>query len=279
MSLGFVPSMGPLALRRSSLATAPLRSSIVCASRAANVRRARVMACAATPEDDAVSPPSAAEDPDVAVPEEMGAEDILSSPVFLKKKLEVVQRELVDARNAASAAEDAVAAEKDVYVRLAADFENYRRRSSKDLQTQDAKSTAKVCKEILGVLDNFERAISAVSPTTDKEISINSSYLAINKQLLDALVKLNVTPIEAVGEPFNPELHDAVNNTESDEYSEGVVCMQYQRGYAIEDNLIRPAMVVVSTGPGPSTDESDVTDDTENAAEVGAVDVNASATE
>jgi molecular chaperone GrpE len=237
------------------------------------------MACAATPEDDAVSPPSAAEDPDVAVPEEMGAEDILSSPVFLKKKLEVVQRELVDARNAASAAEDAVAAEKDVYVRLAADFENYRRRSSKDLQTQDAKSTAKVCKEILGVLDNFERAISAVSPTTDKEISINSSYLAINKQLLDALVKLNVTPIEAVGEPFNPELHDAVNNTESDEYSEGVVCMQYQRGYAIEDNLIRPAMVVVSTGPGPSTDESDVTDDTENAAEVGAVDVNASATE
>jgi molecular chaperone GrpE len=294
MSVGFVLSSVPLALRRSSLATVPLRPSAPHRSATATARRARVVATAASPDEDS-APASAAEEGIEsaesivdAAPEELGAEDILSSPAFLKKKLEVVQRELTEARAAAELAEEALTAEKDVYVRLAADFENYRRRSSKDLATQDSKSTAKVCNQILGVLDNFERAIMAVVPATDREKSINQSYLSINKQLLDALVKLNVTPIEAVGEPFNPELHDAVNNTESKEYAEGIVCTQYQRGYAIEETLIRPAMVVVSSGPGPATAgeeakavEEIVSDDVkaaakaEAAAEAAAVDVDA----
>lgn len=186
-----------------------------------------------------------------APPAEVGAEDILSSPAFLKKKLEVIQKELEEARTAVATAEDALDEEKAQYVRLAADFENYRRRSSQDLRAQDSKSTARVCREILTVLDNFERATQAVQPETEKEKSINSSYQAINKQLLDALVKLNVTPLETVGETFDPEFHDAIQNTESKEYADGIVCAQFQRGYTIGDVLIRPAMVAVSQGPGP----------------------------
>lgn len=258
--LGFVAAT-PLSLASRTTGGARLQKPLSRPLRTAPPRRrARVLALGAPPppppadEDGAPEEPAAAADAADAgadAAEEVGAEDILSSPVFLKKKLEVIQKELAEAKAAAEAAEDALDKEKDSYVRLAADFENYRRRSAKDLLSQDAKATAKVCREILGVLDNFERAVLAVNAETEKEKSINSSYQAINKQLLDALVKLNVTPVEAVGETFDPEVHDAIQNAESEEYAEGVVCTQFQRGYTINETLIRPAMVVVSSGPGP----------------------------
>lgn len=188
---------------------------------------------------------------------DVGVEDILSSPAFLKKKMEVLQKELAEANTALDAASDKVEYEKNQYIRLAADFENYRRRSSQDLRSQDVKSTAKVCKEILAVLDNFERATKAVNAETDREKAIDSSYQVINKQLLDALVKLNVTPVEALGEPFNPEIHEAIQYTSSDEYPEGIISAQCQRGYAIGEALVRPAVVIVSQGPGPEIAEGD----------------------
>lgn len=194
----------------------------------------------------------AAEGAEGAGAEEVGSEDILSSPVFLKKKLEVVMKELAEAKAKADAAEDTLDEKKAEYLRLAADFENYRRRSAGDMLKQDAKATAKVCKELVGVLDNFERAIAAVDAKTDAEAAIDKSYQAINSQLLASLAKLDVVAVEAVGEEFNPELHDAIQRAESDEYAEGVVCTQFQRGYTIGETLIRPAMVVVSAGPGPA---------------------------
>lgn len=265
LPLGFV-AVAPLSVVSRGAGWCGLRAPLGRALQSAPPqRRARVLALGGAPpppppEDEAEGegaeesvPAAEVDDADAA---EVGAEDILSSPVFLKKKLEVVQKELAEAKKSAEVAEDALDKEKDSYVRLAADFENYRRRSAKDLLAQDAKATAKVCREILGVLDNFERAVLAVNAETEKEKSIDSSYQAINKQLLDALVKLNVAPVEAVGETFNPEVHDAIQNAESDEYAEGVVCTQFQRGYTIGETLIRAAMVVVSTGPGPEGEEA-----------------------
>lgn len=193
-------------------------------------------------------------DVDADVPassEEVSAEDILNSPAFLKRKLEVVQKELADAKSKVDKADEAVDEEKQNYVRLAADFENYRRRSFEDLRQQDAKSTAKVCKQILSVLDNFERALSAVEPASEREQTIVKSYEAINRQLLDALIKLKVEPIDAVGQVFDPEVHEAIQRLESNEYGEDVVCQQYSRGYKIGSILIRAAIVGVSVGPGP----------------------------
>jgi molecular chaperone GrpE len=217
------------------------------------------------PSRDAAAAPAAA-DAGAASNGETTAEDILSSPAFLKKKLEVVMSELAEAKAAAEAAEDALASEKDTFVRLAADFENYRRRTSQDLRAQDAKATARVCKEILGVLDNFERAIAAVTPETDRESSIHGSYLAINKELLDALVRLNVTPVESVGQVFDPEVHEGIQSAESNDHPDGVVCAQFQRGYVIGETLIRPAIVAVSSGPGPDVPAgADTLDDTDAA--------------
>lgn len=193
-----------------------------------------------------VEEPSAAE-----ASAEVTADDILNSPTFLKKKLELVQKELIVAKEKTDVGDEAMIEEKERYVRLAADFENYRRRSVEDLRQQDAKSTAKVCKEILSVLDNFERATTAVEPETDKERTIVSSYSSINKQLLDALVKLDVEPIDSVGQVFDPEFHEAIQRMDSKEFVEDVVCQQFSRGYKIGDTLIRAAIVAVSVGPGP----------------------------
>lgn len=262
-NLGFVSCAPRVVATRGLPARLPLRRAGGAAGPAlAPRRRARVVALGgAAGPPPSPSEENGAEEEAPAVTErdggveadkvELGADDILSSPVFLKKKLEVVMKELNEAKEAKEAAEEAFDKEKDGYVRLVADFENYRRRSAADLLAQDAKATAKVCKEILGVLDNFERAILAVTAETEKEKGIDRSYQAINGQLLAALVKLNVTPVEAVGEVFNPEMHDAIQRADSDEYAEGVVCTQFQRGYMIGETLIRPAMVVVSAGPGP----------------------------
>lgn len=207
-----------------------------------------------SPEDAAanVGDESASPDNDVDSSGEVTADDILNSPTFLKKKLELVQKELIGAKEKVDKADEAIQEEKDKYVRLAADFENYRRRSVEDLRLQDVKSTAKVCRELMGVLDNFERATAAVNAQTDEERSIVSSYTAINKQLLESLEKLGVESIDSIGQVFDPEFHEAIQKLESDKFEEDVVCEQYQRGYKIGDSLIRAAIVGVSVGPGPN---------------------------
>lgn len=187
--------------------------------------------------------------------EEVTADDILNSPSFLKKKLELVQKELIELKSGGDKADEALNEEKQRYVRLVADFENYRRRSVEDIRQQDAKSTAKVCKEILNVLDNFERANKAVKPETEAEQKIVNSYQSISKQLLDALVRLKVEPIDAIGTVFDPQMHEAIQRMESNEYAEDVVCQQYSRGYQIGETLIRAAVVGVSIGPGPADGE------------------------
>lgn len=233
-----------------------------------------------SPDPDADAEAAAAEQPEVPVPEgaaekepvangeEVTADDILNSPSFLKKKLEIVQKELIEVRDAVTKAEDAVKDEKASYVRLVADFENYRRRSAEDMRKLETKSTAKVCKAILEVLDNFDRADAAVTAETEREKSIQGSYAAINKQLVEALVKLKVEPIESVGTPFDPEMHEAIQRQESTEYAENIVSAQYSKGYVIEDSLIRAAVVAVSAGPGPEVDETETKEAEEPAIDV-----------
>lgn len=209
------------------------------------------------PSEDEGEPKDEGDVNEEKMSEEVTADDILNSPAFLKKKLELIQKELIVAKDKLEKEEETLNNEKQRYVRLAADFENYRRRSMEDLRQQDSRSTAKVCKEILGVLDNFERATAAVDPQSEKERTIMNSYQSINKQLLDSLVKLKVEPIDAVGQVFDPEVHEAIQRLDSNEYVEDVVCQQYSRGYKIGDTLIRAAVVGVSVGPGPENDGND----------------------
>lgn len=216
---------------------------------------------------NAADDPTTPEVPKESPADEVTADDILNSPSFLKKKLEIVQKELFEAKSVVEKADESLEEEKSKYVRLAADFENFRRRSADDMRKLGSKSTAKVCKQIIDVLDNFERANGAVVAETEREQTIQKSYQAIYKQLMDSLAKLNVEPVDAVGKPFDPELHEAIQQVKSTEHGEGIVCEQFRRGYAIGDTLIRASVVAVSQGPGPETPEKETADE--------AVDVNA----
>jgi molecular chaperone GrpE len=185
--------------------------------------------------------------------EEESSQDILQSPNFLKRKLELVQQELEKAKSDISHWEKQYNEQKESYVRLVADFENYRKRMNKEKQDIAEVTKANVVRELISVLDNFERAAAAIVVQTESERKIHESYQALAKQLLDAMIKLNVEPIDAVGQPFNPNLHEAVNRVDSEDHEEGIVAMQYQRGYKIGERLVRPALCVVSSGPGPSS--------------------------
>ncbi|KAJ8901465.1 hypothetical protein NDN08_007311 [Rhodosorus marinus] len=175
--------------------------------------------------------------------------DILNSPAMLKKRIEVLQSELDESQAERERLEREVDSEKDSFIRLTADFENFRRRSSAEILESTEKASAKITKEFLTVLDSFERAASSVSPETEREEKINNAYQSINKQFVNTLEKLSIEPIEALGTPFNAEIHSAIQQQESTEYGDGIVMMQFQRGYKVGQRLIRPAMVMVSMGP------------------------------
>lgn len=132
--------------------------------------------------------------------------------------------------------------EKDKYLRLLAEYDNYRRRTAKEKTEAYGDASAKVIKEILPALDNFERAAEAES--SDQQYK--DGTIMIFNQLKDIIGKIGVVEIDALGSEFDPNFHQAIKQEHSDEYPENTVCQVFQKGYMLGDRLIRPAMVVVS---------------------------------
>lgn len=130
-------------------------------------------------------------------------------------------------------------------LRTQADFDNFRRRTIKEKEELGKYASAKLITELLPVIDNFERALSSAGESAD-----NSSYAKgvemIFRQLEGVLQAEGLTPMEVVGEPFNPEFHQAIMQVESDEYEEGTIVEVVQKGYLLKDKVLRPAMVKVS---------------------------------
>lgn len=143
------------------------------------------------------------------------------------------------------------------YVRMAADFDNFRKRQQRDAADQRLQITCSAISAILPVVDNFERARQQLDPQGDEAQALHRSYQGLYKQLVEALKDLGVAPMRVQGEPFDPNLHEAVLREPSDEYAEDVVIEELQRGYQLETRVLRHALVKVSMGPGPSADRSD----------------------
>jgi molecular chaperone GrpE len=132
------------------------------------------------------------------------------------------------------------------YMRIAADFENYRKRTSKEKEELDVQAKRNTILELLPVVDNFERARSHLKPQTDGEMTIHKSYQGVYKQLVDCLKRLGVSPMRPEGEQFDPNLHEAVMREPTDEHPEGTVLEELVRGYYIGDRVLRHAMVKVA---------------------------------
>jgi molecular chaperone GrpE len=138
------------------------------------------------------------------------------------------------------------------YMRIAADFDNFRKRQSRDQDDLRVQIACSTLSEILPVVDNFERARQQLDPQHEEAQALHRSYQGLYKQLVDVFKQLGVSPMRVEGEPFDPNLHEAVLREPSDDHGEDVVIAELQRGYHLNGRVLRHALVKVSMGPGPS---------------------------
>ena len=137
------------------------------------------------------------------------------------------------------------------YARLAADFENFRRRTTKEKENLELQAKKNVITVLLPVVDNFERARTQLKPETEGEKAIHSSYQGVYKTLVECLKKMGVSAMRPEGEEFDPNFHEAMLREQTDEYPEGTVIEQLMRGYVLGDTILRHAMVKVAVPKEP----------------------------
>ena len=128
--------------------------------------------------------------------------------------------------------------------RQMAEFDKFRKRTEKEKAAMFETGAKSVIEKILPVVDNFERGLASV-PEEEKDGAIAQGMQMIYKQLMTELENLDVKPIPAVGEEFNPEFHNAVMQTESEEFESGTVAQELQKGYTYRDSVVRHSMVAV----------------------------------
>ena len=143
-----------------------------------------------------------------------------------------------------AAMEEKIAGLEDRVKRQMAEFENFRKRTEKEKQTMFSMGERNVIEKMLPIVDNFERGLAAV-PENEKDTALASGMEMVYRQLVKQLEDLGVTPIEAVGQEFDPSFHNAVMQVESDEYPSGTVAQEFQKGYKYHDAVIRYSMVGV----------------------------------
>ncbi len=128
--------------------------------------------------------------------------------------------------------------------RQMAEFDNFRKRTEKEKSQMFETGAKSVIEKILPVVDNFERGLAAI-PEEEKGSGFADGMNMIYKQLMTELENIGVKPIEAVGEEFNPDFHNAVMQVESEEFESGIVAQELQKGYTYRDSVVRHSMVAV----------------------------------
>ena len=128
--------------------------------------------------------------------------------------------------------------------RQMAEFDNFRKRSEKEKTMMFDMGAKNVIEKILPVVDNFERGFTTVEET-DKNDAFVQGMQQVYKQLMTELEAIGVTPIEAVGQEFNPDFHNAVMQVESEEFESGIIAQEFMKGYMYKDTVVRHSMVGV----------------------------------
>lgn len=128
--------------------------------------------------------------------------------------------------------------------RQMAEFDNFRKRSEKEKSQMFDMGARSIIEKVLPVVDNFERGLAAV-PEKQKDDAFVTGMDKVYKQMMTEFDSIGVKPIEAVGQEFNPDLHNAVMQVESEEYEPGVVAQELQKGYMYKDTVVRHSMVAV----------------------------------
>jgi molecular chaperone GrpE len=137
---------------------------------------------------------------------------------------------------------------RDQLLRTAADFDNYRKRSRREIDDAYKKGSEEMLRTLLPVFDNLERAVLHAEQANDAK-AIAEGVRMVLKQFLDAIGKVNIKRVAGVGQPFDPLVHEAIQQIETDEHPAGTVVAEVQPGYMLGDRLLRAAMVVVARPP------------------------------
>jgi molecular chaperone GrpE len=166
------------------------------------------------------------------------------SPQKLAADIEELRAQLADAQQEA-------AESKAGWQRTAADFANYRRRTEQDREQTLGLASEALLSKLLAIVDDFDRALANM-PAETQHAAWLDGIVAIDRKLRQLLDSEGLTPIDALGQPFNPHEHEAVAQEETTNVPEGTVTAELVRGYRIRDRVLRPAMVAVAKSPGHS---------------------------
>jgi molecular chaperone GrpE len=134
----------------------------------------------------------------------------------------------------------------DKFLRAVADLDNYRRRARQEMEEVRRFGNEQLISDLLGVLDNFERALQAAETSENAE-ALREGVSLIHRQLLDTLAKAGLEPISALHQPFDPTLHEAIMQVESEEHEPHTVVEELRKGYQLHGRLLRPSLVKVAT--------------------------------
>ena len=164
-------------------------------------------------------------------------------------------KETVSQEKDVAVLEEQLTAEKDRFMRLSAEFDNYRKRKQREIDDFKKFANETVFKQFLSVVDNLERAIASAENNQDTDSLLEGVKLT-HREILKIFQAFNVKPVEADNQSFDPNFHQAVTQKKTNDVPENTVTDVLQTGYLLHDRLIRPAMVVVSTSTGNDTEKN-----------------------
>jgi molecular chaperone GrpE len=187
--------------------------------------------------------------------EDVDAPSVEAEPRAEESEALVLRLEQAEAR--VRELEAQVRAERDTALRGAADMDNARKRAQRDLQEGVRFANERLLKDFLPVVDNLERALAHGSSTRDWA-SLEQGLQMTQKQFEDTLARHGVKPLVALGQPFDPNLHEAMGTTEATDVPPNTIVSEVLRGWMLNDRVVRPALVSVAKAkePAPSTEES-----------------------
>lgn len=210
---------------------------------------------------------------DAAVGEETGEQPVAQTPVeeedggpeqSSEEIIAVLQKDLASHRQELAEQSEQLDSFKKRYMALAAEFDNFRKRTQREKEEQAKVIKGRTITELLPVVDNFERARTQIKPNSDGEHQIHKSYQGVYKNLVDSLKSLGVAPLRPEGKVFDPKYHEAMLREPTAEYPEDTVIEELVRGYLLDDIVLRHSMVKVAVpleeGDTPSPGEAEGTD-------------------
>jgi molecular chaperone GrpE len=165
-----------------------------------------------------------------------------------EKSMEYDQDPNSDGEEQNSSPHDEVRAAQERYVRLAAEFENYKKRAQKDQDEYRKYSNERLLKELLPVIDNLQRALQHGRVSKNQEGVLEGVELT-SKKALEILSRFGVRPIPSVGLPFDPAVHEAVAKVNGKGHKPNTIVEEFEKGYYLNDRVLRPAMVTVAESP------------------------------